>query len=122
MTWTYDQSTGDLFHNGQFVGTGYSGKGRTREQGRNNGQLEHQRGIGPIPRGRWRIGRSENHPHTGPISIRLSPVGHEAHGRSGFLIHGNNAADDASTGCIIMARSIRLEIIGSGDKDLEVVA
>jgi len=43
-------------------------------------------------------------------------------GRSRFFMHGNNQADDASTGCVILARGLRLEIAGSGDFELEVVA
>lgn len=123
MTWTYDQSSGDLFHNGSFVGTGYSGKGRTREQGRNNGDMQATREVGPIPRGRWKIGHALDRPNTGPVSIPLSPgsPGVGLH-RDGFFIHGNNQADDASTGCIVLARGLRLEIAGSGDLDLEVVA
>jgi Protein of unknown function (DUF2778) len=123
MTWTYDQSTGDLFHDGEHVGTGYSGKGRKLAEGRNNPDLQHVRNVGPIPGRHWRIGNAENHPTTGPLSIRLTPkTGTNTFGRAGFLIHGNNSANDASTGCIIMARGIREEILASDDKDLEVVA
>jgi len=123
VTWTYDQSSGDLFHNGAFIGTGYSGKGRTKEDGRNNGDKQAIHEVGPIPRGFWKIGRVTDRPKTGVISIQLTPKPPEtALGRTGFFIHGNNQADDASTGCIILARGLRLEIVGSGDAELEVVA
>lgn len=122
MTWMYHQSTGDLFHNALFVGTGYSGKGKTLAEGRNNGALEDVARVGPIPRGEWKIGNPVNKPHTGPLSMPLSPVGHDAHGRSAFLIHGNNAANNASIGCIIMAKGIRSDIAASGDHVLQVVA
>ena len=123
MTWIYHQATGDLFHNGTFVGTGYSGKGTAREEGRNNGDMERDHDKGPIPRGRWTIGPPQRNPKTGPVSMTLKPVEKgTALGRSGFLIHGDNAAHNASTGCIILGKGFRVDIAGSGDHDLEVVA
>jgi hypothetical protein len=122
MAWTYHQSTGDLFHNGVFVGTGYSGAGKTLQEGRNNGAMESVVKKGPIPRGRWKIGNPRNGTKMGPIAIALTPnPAGVALGRSGFFIHGDNKASNASEGCIILARGIRLEIVGSSDKILEVV-
>ena len=121
MTWRYDQSTGDLTHDGAFVGTGYSGAGRTLAEGRNNPAMEAEKKKGPIPAGDWTIGAARKSDHTGPVSMDLTPVGHDAHGRTEFMIHGNNTADNASEGCIIMARGIRDEIAASADRDLEVV-
>ncbi len=40
--------------------------------------------------------------------FRLAPKGHDAHGRSGFQIHGNNVKNDASRGCIIMDFPVRI--------------
>ncbi len=121
MTWRYDQSNGDITRNGVFVGTGYSGAGRTAATGRNNPAMEAEQGRGPIPRGRWKIGPAYKHPNLGPICMVLTPVGHEAHGRTLFRIHGNNTANDASHGCIIAAPGIRKAIADSGDTELEVV-
>lgn len=121
MTWRYDQSSGDLEHNGEFVGTGYSGAGRLLHEGRNNPAMEHLREKGPIPAGKWSIGAARTSAKTGPVCMDLTPVDHNAHGRSAFQIHGNNKADNASTGCIILARGIREQIDASGDRDLEVV-
>ncbi len=116
MPWIYDQSSGDLFHDETFIGTGYSGKGKTKAEGRNNGEMEAKLATGPIPRGEWVIGAPIKSPTMGPVAIALKPAEKKtAHGRSGFFIHGNNAANDASHGCVIMARGIRLEIVGSGD-------
>lgn len=43
-----------------------------------------------------------------PYTFRLVPcLGTETYGRSGFLIHGDNAASDASHGCIIANRDCR---------------
>jgi hypothetical protein len=53
--------------------------------------------------------------------MRLTPVGHDAFGRDGFLIHGDNLTHDASTGCIILPPEIRDMIAASEDRDLEVV-
>jgi Tlde1 domain len=121
MTWRYDQSTGDLEHNGEFAGTGYSGAGRTLAEGRNNPAMEAVRQKGPIPAGEWRIGPAHAGAHTGPVSMDLTPVGHDAHGRTAFLIHGDNTAHNASEGCIILARGIRDQIAASGDRQLIVV-
>jgi hypothetical protein len=57
----------------------------------------------------------------GPHVMKLAPDGHDARGRSGFLIHGDNLRHDASTGCIILSRDIREQISRSGDNVLEVV-
>jgi hypothetical protein len=124
MAWLYEQATGDLFHNGTFVGTGYSGRGKTRSEGRNNEHVEAIVKVGPIPRGKWRIGKPVNSEHTGPFSLPLKQVPPRPlrFGRTAFLIHGNNKADNASEGCIILARAIRDQIVASGDTDLEVVA
>jgi type VI secretion system (T6SS) effector TldE1-like protein len=121
MSWTYSQSTGQLQHNGVVVGTGYSGAGTSPANGRNNSALQNVRDQGPIPQGQWRIGPAHSHPHKGPTVMRLTPVGHNAFDRSGFLIHGNNAANNASQGCIILGPAIRHQISSSGDTTLNVV-
>lgn len=119
--WSYDQSCGDLRHNGRFFGTGYSGAGRTLAEGRNNPAMEGVQAKGPIPLGRWKIGPVYDHPHLGPVCMNLEPIGHDARGRSAFRIHGNNQADDASHGCIILGRPFREMIVRSNDRDLEVI-
>ena len=123
MTWTYHQSTGDLFHDGVFIGTGYSGAGTTRAEGRNNGDMQGVSNEGPIPRGMWTIGRQRTDPKMGSIAMPLTPVSSStALGRSGFFIHGNNQANNASEGCVILANGIRSAISRSTDKSFEVVA
>ena len=119
MSWQYNQRTGRLTRNGHDAGVGYSGQAA----GRNNPSLEKFRNIGPIPRGHYRIGPQYSHPSKGPITMTLTPVGHTANGRTNFLIHGDsiNHPGDASEGCIVLSRTIRLTIAVSGDKDLEVV-
>jgi len=56
MTWEYSQRTGVLTHNGQFFAQGYSGAGT----GENNPAMERNRGVGPIPKGHYRIAGAHN--------------------------------------------------------------
>ncbi len=119
--WTYHQRSGRLLRDGALVGQGYSGDGPALADGRDNPAMEAVRGKGPIPRGRWRIGPLRTSRRVGPHAMDLTPVGHDAHGRSAFMIHGDNTASDASRGCIILSRPLRQRISDSGDSDLEVV-
>jgi len=50
--------------------------------------------------------------------MSLTPVGHNALGRSAFLIHGNNAVNNASKSCIILGPTIRNQIANGGDTTL----
>ncbi|QID19345.1 DUF2778 domain-containing protein [Nitrogeniibacter mangrovi] len=120
MTWTYDQSSGHLYHNGAPVpgGIGYAGRGAHK----NRPASQNLRNRGPIPRGAWRIGGYTS--SKGPLTITLSPKpGTNTFGRSAFRIHGDSARHPgaASEGCIIMPYAVRSLIITSGDHDLEVV-
>lgn len=118
MPWTYEQRSRRLLHNGQVVGTGYSGRGA----GRNNPAMENVPSTGPIPRGQYRIGTPFTHQTKGPIVMRLTPVGHAALGRSGFLIHGDSTQHpgEASEGCIVLGHALRNAIVRSHDTTLEV--
>jgi hypothetical protein len=90
-------------------------------------QLRKQpRGIGPIPRGRYTIGPPHHGHRTGAYVMDLTPVGHDAHRRTEFQIHGetvdpNRPRGEASTGCIVTPRNVRERIFRSGDHVLEVV-
>ena len=83
--------------------------------------MEHVRAVGPIPRGKWRIGRPYKHATLGPICFNLEPVGHDALSRTLFRIHGDNKTNDASLGCIILGWSIRRKIELDGETELEVI-
>lgn len=120
MPWDYYQSTGKLYRNGQYIATGYSGKGMTKESGRNNPAMESVGFKGPIPAGNWSISTPYSHPTKGPIVMELLPLGHNAHGRDRFLIHGNNNQNDASEGCIILGPDARKKIAESNDHLLTV--
>ncbi len=117
VPWVYKQSNGRLSHNGRFVAKGYSGHGA----GRNNPSMERVRNVGPIPRGRYRIGRPYRSARTGRHAMDLKPIGHDAHGRSNFQIHGDNVTGDASTGCIVLRFSIRKRISSSRADTLIVI-
>jgi hypothetical protein len=113
----YNQRTGDMFYNGALIGRGYSGTGTDR----NRPESEHIQNRGPIPRGRYNIEYVGNYPGRGPMVFRLLPVqGTNTYGRSGFLIHGNNAINDASTGCIIMSPETRRILQGANGHILTV--
>lgn len=120
MTWTYQQHSGKLLHDGTHIATGYAGKGDAR----NDGAREAERDIGPLPRGRYLIAAPRDSENTGPYVLDLSPSGHDALGRTDFQIHGDSKLNpgDASRGCIILERSIREQISASGDAELEVIA
>ena len=120
MPWEYSQKTGVLSHNGQNAGRGYSGK---MGIWRNNPAMETVKNKGPIPRGQYRIGAAIKHAAKGPITMSLSPIGHVAHGRTAFLIHGDSTKNpgDASEGCIVLGPHIRQRVAASGDAVLNVV-
>lgn len=115
--WVWDQSDGRLYRNGKSVAVGYSGKGAAR----NNPAMQNVRATGPIPQGKWFIGKPKRSARTGPHVMDLTPDGHDAFGRSAFQIHGDNATGTASSGCIILPRAIREMISNSGDNRLTVI-
>lgn len=122
MTWRFQQSTGDFWHDGEYEGRGYSGHGA----GVNNPALQNVAQAGPIPVGLWKIASPITHPHLGILAFPLSPLhGTETFGRSGFFIHGDNSLLNmsGSEGCIILGRAIRAALAHDvGDNTLEVVA
>lgn len=125
--WTYSQSTGKLSHDGVAVAIGYSGASGSI----NNGSLQAVRNVGPIPRGKWRIGPDVSHipaySHLGAPCFCLTPWPLTVtFGRDGFLIHADRAdaatnPHKASEGCIILPGFARQMIGAAKDRDLEVV-
>jgi Protein of unknown function (DUF2778) len=127
MTWQWREAAGELWRDGRFVGKGYSGNGR----GKNNPSMQGVAGVGPIPQGRWRIVERYDSHNVGPYALALHAVDatpdndtHDATGRGSFRIHGDSirAPGTASKGCVILPRTLRERIWTSGDRDLEVVA
>jgi lipoprotein-anchoring transpeptidase ErfK/SrfK len=115
----YSQKTGKIELDGKSLGNGYSGKGK----GLNNPEMEKVKDTGPIPAGNYTIGKAFKHANKGPMVMRLTPDGHKAHGRDGFLIHGDNEKlnKSASEGCIILGPDIRQKISESGVTKLRVI-
>lgn len=106
---SYTQVTGAFLLKGVLLATCYSGLG----SGLNNPAKETIGSLGPIPKGEWEIVRwDDHHADKGPCVAVLRPVGHDAHGRSNFLIHGDNGEGNhtASHGCIIMNHDARLKL------------
>ncbi|WP_246538246.1 tlde1 domain-containing protein [Nissabacter archeti] len=118
MTWEYNQQTGELRHNGEFIAQGYSGKGVAK----NDPSKQHIRDNGPIPKGYWRIAGHNN--NKSPWTLVLEPLaGTNTFGRDSFLIHGDNrrTVGDSSKGCIIInGAELRSSIFNSGDTVLVV--
>src|SRR5947209_998453 len=114
-------SKAELVKAAKIVGMGYSG----HADGRNNPEKETIHNVGPIPHGLYRVGKPEccapepAGPH-GPYVLPLSPNGHDACGRSGFLMHGDNVHHDASQGCIIQLFTVREHVGTSTSNDLLV--
>lgn len=108
--WIYEVASGSLFHysTGEWLAQGYSG----RPASMNKPADEHLKGVGPIPRGLYQIGRPRHSEKTGRFVLDLTPVGHAAMGRTGLQIHGDNTAmnGSASSGCIILPPKIRSQI------------
>jgi hypothetical protein len=118
--WTYQQSSGELSHDGKLIAQGYSGFG----DGKNNPAMETVIGVGPIPRGYWTIaGLPEETEEHGPYVLVLVPNSVTASfSRSGFLIHGDSIEHpgQASHGCIVLPHAARVAIWESGDHQLQV--
>ena len=109
MNYIYEQTTGKLTLNGEFVGLGYSGRG----SGKNNPQMESSKDVGPIPCGWYTIEGPFTSETKGPVVFHLFPDSeNEMYNRDSFEIHGDSIANPgwASDGCIIMGRSVRVQI------------
>lgn len=114
----YAQKTGKLTLDGKEIGKGYSGKG----EGLNNPDKDKEKNVGPIPAGVYKVGKPREYKGM-PNCFDLTPDGHDAHGRTEFLIHGDNKKMDnsASEGCIILAPELRKQIAETGVTKLKVV-
>lgn len=118
----YIQETGEFYDClGTLLGVGYAG----HDDGVNNHDMQYVVNEGPIPVGRYIIGEAFEHPHAGPITMRLTPcVGTDTHGRDGFLIHGDTITRNrsASNGCVVQDHDVRVAISKLKHRYLMVVA
>jgi len=117
----YSQSLGHWWdERGELLATGYSGFGDDK----NNPKMQGIRNKGPIPRGLYIIGQPyDSKGGPGPFVLPLTPSGHDAFGRTDFLIHGDSitAPGTASKGCIILPRPIRMMIHDRNTRVLRVI-
>jgi hypothetical protein len=119
----YHITTGALYRDDEFLGMGYSGAGMGANSGRNNLEMVRDPDKGPIPPGLYAIGIPYTHRKEGPLTMNLTPQpGTDVFGRFAFHIHGNNAINNASHGCIILGPTIRKNIIMCGDAFITVLA
>lgn len=124
MTWKWEQATGTLWMDGKKISSGYSGNGR----GKNNPAMQAAKGVGPIPKGLWKMTGVKDSPNTGRFTIVLVAQDgnqddiHQPTGRSAFRIHGDSIKNPgtASHGCIILPRGVRERMWYSGDRMVEV--
>lgn len=119
--WVFKIRTGEMYHNNTKVATGYSGKGKYK----NDPAFTDIPNEGPLPVGNYTIGAPRTSTKTGPYAMDLTPnAANKMNGRSAFQIHGDSIKNPgtASSGCIIMPRNIRELIWNSGDRDLSVIA
>ena len=124
--YSFSISNGLFRHNGILFGTGWAGQGI----GRNNPDAQKMPDIGPLPIGKYTIGKAYDHTlengythNLGPVVMDLTPdPANEMFGRKDFRIHGASLLDPArsSEGCIILPRPVREAIDTGIDKDLEV--
>jgi len=135
MPWKFERAAGKIIApQGHVTGMAYAGHGAAR----NNPAKEGEHGAmtngkitagGPLPAGTYTLTELVlMHLKTGPYSIRLKPDdATRAHILSlkrdpnSFLVHGNNAANDASEGCVITNRATREIMWQSQDHQLIVV-
>lgn len=119
MTWTYQQSTGEMISPSGAISFGYSGGG----EGRNDPDMQDVPKIGPIPQGTYVIGNSYDDPHLGPCVMHLDATADtNTFGRSLFRLHGDNSTHTASEGCIIQNHDTRKAVSASNDKTLVVIS
>lgn len=84
---------------------------------RDNPLAESKEGLGPIPEGEYTmtlLNDGGDYENKGPLVIGLTPSPkNNMYGRSGFLIHGDNALVNftASDGCIIAPHNLRAYLV-----------
>jgi len=119
VTWTFKQSTGELFDpDGIISAHGYAGGNCGKNpEGRNNPDMQNVQCVGPLPQGLYTLNPPVEGTHLGPFAIPLIPdPANEMFGRGRFYIHGDTTpSGNASEGCVILPRAIRGAMSASGD-------
>jgi hypothetical protein len=119
--WNYCQQTGAMTApDGVIIAYGYAG----HPPFVNRPAADPLSDLGPLPTGKYTMAQAYDHPTCGPCSIPLEPdPANKMHGRSEFLIHGDDSSSvgrTASAGCIILPRDVRDTINASANRDLVV--
>lgn len=128
MSWIFKQSTGQIFDpNNVQVDLAWSGYGEYR----NRPEFQDKKHIGPLPRGKYIIGKAFHHPKLGKLTMVLTPFPeNEMYGRSEMCVHGYSKDNPktqvnetllSSHGCVVTEYEIRKMIDESDDKILEVI-
>lgn len=120
MSWVYDVRKRSFTWNGKYQ---FSARYAGAEGYKDNPDFECLKDKGPLPRGKYRIGRPiALHPKAGRYVLRLTPLaGNSMCGWDGFLIHGGNGKGTASNGCIVLEPAFRAFIADSGDTELIIL-
>jgi hypothetical protein len=88
--------------------------------------MQADRGVGPIPSGFYTIaGLINDDPVCGEYVLTLAPdAANEMFGRVGFRWHGDSIEHpgQASDGCIVSARPLRVDAWQGTDHNLQVVS
>jgi hypothetical protein len=120
-TYTYRQSTGELKLDNEVLGKGFSGVG----EGKNNGAMQGEKNVGPIPVGDYRIARGTVPGKAGQTVVRLLPVPGtdtlKRYPKERFMIvpePGNNQACE-----LVLPRAVydRIEVRANPSNQLKVV-
>jgi hypothetical protein len=119
---TFDRKKGKLFYeDGTLLAAGiWAGNGAAH----NDPSKECEKMTGPLPDGIYKIGKPYKHKTLGPFVMNLDMIEGDACGRSLFRIHGDNSTPaqwDASHGCIIAGKLVRVEIDKLTDRRVKVI-
>jgi hypothetical protein len=101
--------TDDITFKIYYIAFGYSGA--KSGYGYNNPDMQGEKAVGPIPRGKWQM--TDNwykHPNLGKNTMKLVPLAdNECYQTSRdcdtFRMHGDNKIKDASKGCIVLPKN-----------------
>lgn len=116
------QRTGAILHDGVLKGNGYSGQG----PGKNNPAMQSEPQVGPIPCGHYSITELIDRDSVcGEYVLVLVPdPANRMFGRSRFRWHGDSVESpgQASHGCIVSSRALRIEAWESADHELQIIS
>jgi len=122
----FSQTTGHVTDDsGTIIAHGYAGNNKDpKHLGKNNPELQGMKCVGPLPQGKYTIGKWGDHGEVGPNSAPLTQIEGETFGRNDFLIHGPGGEDPAncSKGCIVIPHDERMKVIALKPDTVTVTA